>query len=182
MRLTRAATLFALLPVVCLAETIPEPTEYRMDTYRAPVPASIAGGTVVGPKAAYALWQDGGAAFIDVMPQAPKPQNLPEGTIWREKPRESIPGAIWLANVGYGAIANVTQTYFRKGLQNATNGDRNYPVVMFCLADCWMSWNAAKRAIEWGYSEVYWMPEGTDGWAALSYPLESVLPAKPQDD
>lgn len=182
MRLAWAATLCALLPVICMAETVPEPSDYRMDLYRAPVPDSIAGGTVLGPQEAHALWQGGDAAFIDVMPQAPKPENLPEGTIWREKPRASIPGAIWLPNVGYGAIADATAAYFRAGLKEVTDGDKTHPVVMFCLEDCWMSWNAAKRAMEWGYSDVYWMPEGTDGWALRSYPLEEMLPAAPQGD
>ena len=27
-----------------------------------------------------------------------------------------------------------------------------------------MSWNAAKRALSWGYSNVAWYPDGTDGW------------------
>lgn len=111
-----------------------------------------------------------------MLPQAPKPANLPKGTIWRDKPRESIPGAIWLPNVGYGAIADVTADYFRKGLEAATGGDADAPVLFFCLEDCWMSWNAARRALEWGYSAVYWFPEGTDGWALWDYPLERVEP------
>ena len=179
MRSLRAVALLALLPVAASAGTVPEPADYRMDRYRAPVPETISGGTVLGPEAAHRLWQDGRAVFIDVMPQAPKPDNLPEGTIWRDKPRQSIPGAIWLPNVGYGAIAEVTEDYFRSGLTRATGNDPSHPVVLFCLEDCWMSWNAAKRAIEWGYSDVYWMPEGTDGWALWSYPLEAVLPADP---
>ncbi|MEP3637036.1 MAG: PQQ-dependent catabolism-associated CXXCW motif protein, partial [Paracoccaceae bacterium] len=109
-----------------------------------------------------------------------KPENLPKGTIWRDKPRSSIPGAIWLPNVGYGAIADVTADYFRTGLEKVTQGDLAHPVVFFCLEDCWMSWNAAKRAIEWGYSNVYWFPEGSDGWALWDYPLERVKPEQPQ--
>ncbi|WP_171173076.1 PQQ-dependent catabolism-associated CXXCW motif protein [Ruegeria sp. HKCCD8929] len=163
-----------------VAQTVPEPDDYRMDHYRAPVPASIAGGTTVGPEEAHELWQDGGVGFIDVLPQAPKPANLPKGTIWRDKPRDSIPGAIWLPNVGYGAIADVTANYFRRGLEQVTEGDPSRPVVIFCLEDCWMSWNAAKRAIEWGYSDIYWFPEGTDGWQLWGYPLERVEPLEPQ--
>ncbi len=179
--------LLALLLFVAqtaLAETVPEPDDYRMDHYRAPVPATIAGGTAIGPEEAHTLWQEGRAGFIDVMPQAPRPANLPKGTIWRDKPRSSIPRAIWLPNVGYGAIAEVTADYFRAGLEEVTQGDPAHPVVIFCLEDCWMSWNAAKRAIEWGYSNVYWLPEGTDGWALWDYPLERLRPApgQPQAD
>ncbi|WP_275113690.1 PQQ-dependent catabolism-associated CXXCW motif protein [Roseobacter cerasinus] len=164
------------LPLASHAQTVPEPTDYRMDHYRAPVPATLDGATVVGPEEAHALWKDGKTAFIDVLPQPPKPANLPKGTIWRDKPRQSIPAAIWLPNVGYGAIADVTADYFKAGLETVTEGDRAHPIVIFCLEDCWMSWNAAKRAVEWGYTSVYWLPEGTDGWTLWGYPLEKVTP------
>ena len=159
----------------CSADTS-EPTGYRMDEYRAPVPTSLEGGVVVGPVEAYELWQAGGVAFIDVLPRPPKPANLPEGTLWREKPRHSIPGAMWLPNVGYGAIAEVTDAYFRAGLDVATGGETDHPVLFFCLEECWMSWNAAKRALEYGYTTVYWLPEGTDGWTLFDYPIEEVEP------
>ncbi|WP_425073977.1 PQQ-dependent catabolism-associated CXXCW motif protein [Sagittula sp. S175] len=172
----RAALLTGLL---ALAAPLPaqqaEPADYRTDHYRGPVPMAVTGGTVVGPEEAHALWEQG-AAFIDVLPQAPKPANLPKGTIWRDKPRDSIPGAIWLPNVGYGALADVTADYFRRGLKEATGGDPSQPVVFFCLEDCWMSWNAAKRAAEWDYTAVFWLPEGTDGWSLWGYPLERVKP------
>lgn len=174
------AAAFLALPQAGWAQTVPEPPDYRMGHYRAPVPATLEGATVVGPEGAYALWSEGEAVFIDVMPQPPKPANLPKGTIWRDKPRNSIPGAIWLPNVGYGAIADVTADYFRAGLEKATQGDPAHPVVIFCLEDCWMSWNAAKRALDWGYTSVYWLPEGTDGWQLWDYPLEQVKPEQGQ--
>lgn len=167
------------LSVTAVAQTVREPDGYRMDQYRGPVPDSLTGGRVLDPEAAHELWQSGEAAFIDVMPRPPKPKNLPEGTIWRDKPRHSIPGAIWLPNVGYGAIAEVTADYFKRGLEKATGGDTDHPVVIFCLAECWMSWNAAKRALEYGYAQVYWMPDGTDGWAFFDYPTE-VVAAEPE--
>ena len=175
--LARTGVLVALLSAAAPAPAQePEPEDYRMDHYRGPVPATLEGARVVGPEEAHELWLVGGVAFIDVLPRAPRPENLPEGTIWREKPRESIPGAIWLPNVGYGAIAEVTSEYFRAGLEKATGGDAGHPVLFFCLEECWMSWNAAKRALEWGYSEVYWLPEGTDGWAFHDFPTEVVEP------
>ena len=124
MRLALAALI--LSASAALAQTVPEPDDYRMDDYRAPVPAALTGGTVVGPEEAHGLWKEG-AAFIDVLPQAPKPANLPKGTIWRDKPRDTIPGAIWLPNVGYGKIADVTADYFRKGLKQVTDATRRNP-------------------------------------------------------
>ncbi|SFU19722.1 PQQ-dependent catabolism-associated CXXCW motif protein [Sedimentitalea nanhaiensis] len=180
MKQALAVIVIAILPLVLTAQTVSEPDAYRMDHYRAPVPQTLAGATVVGPEQAYILWQSGEVGFVDVLPQAPKPPNLPKGTIWRDKPRDSIPRAIWLPNVGYGAIADVTAQYFRDGLDRITGGDTDHPVLFFCLEDCWMSWNAAKRAIEWGYAQVYWLPEGTDGWALWDYPLQRVEPEEPQ--
>ncbi|MCP1200650.1 PQQ-dependent catabolism-associated CXXCW motif protein [Notoacmeibacter sp. MSK16QG-6] len=153
-----------------------EPSDYREDEYRAPVPETLNGATVVSTQTAFELWQDGQVAFIDVMPRPPKPANLPEGTIWREKPRLSIPDAIWLPNVGYGRLADVMHAYFRAGLKKATAGNRDHPVLFFCLDDCWMSWNAAKRALEYGYEQVYWYPKGTDGWTFDDHPTEQLQP------
>ena len=45
-------------------------------------------------------------------------------------------------------------------------------MVFYCDANCWMSWNAAKRAMEeLGYSRVYWYPEGVQGWKRAGQPL-----------
>jgi len=176
----RALAAWLVLSLAATAQTVPEPDDYKMEHYRGPVPSTLTGGTVVGPEAAHALWIAKRAGFIDVLPQPPKPANLPEGTIWRERKRHSIPGAIWLPNVGYGKIADVTAAYFRNGLSSVTNGDADHPVVFFCLEDCWMSWNAARRAIEWGYTSVYWFPEGTDAWALWEYPTEVIKPAEGQ--
>jgi PQQ-dependent catabolism-associated CXXCW motif protein len=98
-----------------------EPTGYRESEYRAEVPATLAGATVVSTEAAHALWKTGRVAFIDVLPRTPKPENLPAGTIWKEKPRMSVPAALWLPNVGYGRLADVMQGYFRAGLEKATS-------------------------------------------------------------
>ncbi|MCA0997170.1 PQQ-dependent catabolism-associated CXXCW motif protein [Alloyangia pacifica] len=170
------AAVLMLLPALAFAQQVPEPEGYRMEAYRAPVPETLAGAQVVDADEAHALWQSGEVAFVDVLPQPPKPDNLPEGTVWRAKPRDSIPGAVWLPNTGYGALAEEDAQYFRDGLAEVTGGDRAHPLLIFCLAECWMSWNAAKRALAEGYAEVYWLPVGTDGWAAAGYPLERVTP------
>nr|WP_235823728.1 PQQ-dependent catabolism-associated CXXCW motif protein [Actibacterium lipolyticum] len=167
------------MPPAAFGQSITEPDDYRHQEYRAPVPVSLKGGIVVNTETAFALWKTGRVAFVDVLPRPPKPKNLPEGTIWRDQPRHSIPGSIWLPNVGYGALAEITHQYFKDGLVKATGGDTDYPVVFFCLDECWMSWNAARRALEYGYQRVYWFPEGTDGWEFEDYPTE-VLEAEPE--
>jgi PQQ-dependent catabolism-associated CXXCW motif protein len=157
---------------------VPEPQSYRMDVYSAPVPATLEGARVVTTAEAEKLWREKGAIFLDVMPRLPKPEKLPQGTIWRDKPRHNIPGSIWLANAGYGALSAEMDAYFRQGLAAQTAGDKSRRVLFYCMTDCWMSWNAAKRAIEWGYATVLWYPDGADGWAKHGLPLAE---AKPYD-
>jgi PQQ-dependent catabolism-associated CXXCW motif protein len=155
---------------------VDEPAGYRLDEYRAPVPETLQGATVATTEEAEALWRAKKVVFFDVMPNTPKPTNLPAGTIWRDKVRKDIPGSIWLANVGYGAISEETASYFRQGLAAAAGTDKSRAILFYCMTNCWMSWNAAKRAVEWGYSSVIWYPLGTDGWEAANLPLEENKP------
>lgn len=162
-----------IVAVPCTYAQAPqEPEGYRLKDYRSATPATLAGATVIDTHEAEALWRKGEAAFIDVLPQPERPANLPGGTLWHPPAHESIPRATWLPNVGFGEIAPETDAYFRNGLAVASKGDASRPLVFFCQRDCWMSWNAAKRALGYRYSAVYWYPEGTDGWRAAGLPLE----------
>jgi PQQ-dependent catabolism-associated CXXCW motif protein len=180
-RFALACTLLActLLAAAARAEDVPEPEGYRTGDYRAPTPATLRGARVVTTAEAEALWKGRDAIFIDVMPHAPRPANLPAGTIWRERPRQNIPGSIWLPDTGYGELAAVTERYLRDNLARATAGDRARLLVFYCLKDCWMSWNAAKRALAMGYGNVAWYPDGTDGWEFADLPLQVSTPAGP---
>ncbi|MEZ0168492.1 PQQ-dependent catabolism-associated CXXCW motif protein [Microvirga sp. TS319] len=162
-----------ILAVPCTYGQAPqEPEGYRLKDYRAATPATLEGATVIDTGEAEALWRKGGAAFIDVLPQPERPANLPHRILWHPPSHESIPGAMWLPNVGFGEIAPETEAYFRNGLAVASHGASSHVLVFFCQRDCWMSWNAAKRALSYRYSAVYWYPEGTDGWKAAGLPLE----------
>ncbi|WP_020178598.1 PQQ-dependent catabolism-associated CXXCW motif protein [Methylopila sp. M107] len=156
----------------------PEPAGYRMEDYRSPTPLTLKGARVVGTPEAEALWRDRRAVFIDTMPRDVKPANLPAGTVWRDRPRDHVPGSAWLANVGYGETSPEITGYFRSSLDALSGGDKARTLLFYCRADCWMSWNAAKRAMEWGYSDVVWYPDGSDGWAEAGLSLE---PAKPYE-
>jgi PQQ-dependent catabolism-associated CXXCW motif protein len=148
-----------------------EPETYRDGDYRAAVPATVNGHPALTTQQAAALWR-GGAVFIDTLPQPPRPANLPAETIWHPKPRFDIPGSIWLPDTGYGVLPPHMQHYFSAGLRSATNADMSRKLVFYCLAQCWMSWNAAKRAAALGYTNVEWFADGTDGWAEAQLPLE----------
>lgn len=156
----------------------PEPDEYRNDNYRSPVPLTLKGATVLSDREALNLWDAKTAVFIDVYPHPPKPPNLPAETLWRETTHQSIENAVWLPNVGYGVLSEANDAYFRRSLDDLSGGDKTKKLVFFCLRDCWMSWNAAKRALSYGFSNVDWYRDGTDGWQEKGGLLEEVHPRR----
>jgi PQQ-dependent catabolism-associated CXXCW motif protein len=158
-----------------------EPEGYRTDDYRSPVPETLAGGRVLTTEEAETIWRSKTGVFIDVLPRPPKPANLPPGTVWRDRPRFNIPGSTWLPDTGYGELAPSTENYLRQGLSHASGGNRGALIVVYCQADCWMSWNAAKRTLSYGYSNVAWYPDGTDGWQHANLPTAESQP-EPRPD
>jgi PQQ-dependent catabolism-associated CXXCW motif protein len=170
-------SLFAFLSLTSPASAdVDEPEGYRLDNFRSEVPATLKGATVVTTAEAERLWRSKAAVFVDVLPKPPKPANLPAGTIWQEPLRQDIPGSIWLPNVGLGALPPALEIRFSEALSKATGGDKARAILFYCLERCWMSWNAAKRALALGYLKVLWYPEGTDGWSRQGLPLERRTP------
>jgi len=160
---------------------VPEPSGYRMQDYSGPTPASLAGARVLTTREAEELWK-GRAAFVDVLPHPPRPTNLPPGTIWHEKPHMNILGSTWLPDTGYGALAGSTERYLRDGLVRITQRDQSRWLVVYCQKNCWMSWNAAKRALTMGYKNVAWYPDGIDGWQGSGLPVQQAEPAPTNDE
>jgi PQQ-dependent catabolism-associated CXXCW motif protein len=172
------ASLFLVFSATLLqAGEVPEPPDYKMDDYRSPTPQTLEGAKVVTVQQAYKLWHEGKSIFIDVMPRAIKPPDLPMDVLWFDKPRETVPGAVWLPNVGYGQLPPEMDDYFRRNLEALSGGDKAKPLLFFCMVDCWMSWNAARRALkDYGYIDVTWFPQGTDGWHFPDAPLVKAEP------
>ncbi len=167
----RFAALFLLLlsqlvPLSLHAEEfqVDAETGFRMERYRAPVPESIPGGTVADTQFVTNAQKSGDIVLIDVYPpRGLGPDPLDGHWVISEK-RHSIAGAIWLPEVGRGHLESDAIDFFSRNLERLTSGDKNKGIVFFCTADCWQSWNASKRAIDWGYTNVFWYPEGSDGW------------------
>ncbi|HWT97581.1 MAG TPA: PQQ-dependent catabolism-associated CXXCW motif protein [Terriglobales bacterium] len=162
------------------ADTVPEPAGYRLDDYRGPTPASLKGASVLDASTLYHLMLTKPLVVIDVLPQPPRPANLPSTTLWHPPTRLDIPGSIWLANTGYGQLSPEMDSYFRKALAGLTLGDMTHPLAFYCEAQCWMSWNAAKRAFGYGYKHVYWFPGGVQAWHSTGYPMLPNLPLPPK--
>jgi PQQ-dependent catabolism-associated CXXCW motif protein len=179
--LKRLAIALIAVTVACgasAAGNVEEPLAYRMEKYGAPVPATLQGARVLSTKDAEALWHEGESVFIDVLPRPPKPE-LPAGTLWREPPHSDIPGSVWLADVGYGGLTSEMEDWYRDSLAELTSSDFSRSLVIYCRANCWMSWNAAKRAVVWGYTNVSWYPGGVEDWQAAKLPLEEQRPRHP---
>ncbi|NDW43530.1 PQQ-dependent catabolism-associated CXXCW motif protein [Ruegeria sp. PrR005] len=149
---------------------------YRIARHRAPVPDDIP----MPVRRVSALWArtllDRGALALDVFGASQSRFDELDGTWLVSEPRMSLPGAVWLPEVGRGVLEPVIERYLQRELERATVGKKAHAVVVFCVADCWMSWNAAQRIAALGYLQVHWYPHGTDGWADLGWRLEPVEP------
>lgn len=157
-------------------------TGLRMDRYRAPVPTDVPGGKTVDTKAAVALQDNNAAIFIDVYPPKGLGPDPMDGSWVTNETRNSLPGAIWLPEVGRGTLNVEAEDYFKRNLTRLTKNNFDAAVVFYCTADCWQSWNASRRAINWGYRAVHWFPLGTDGWLESGHELARIQPVNFLDD
>lgn len=162
------------LPFVNAVE---EPAGYRLELYDDVVPATLSGATRVTAVEVAELQSMFGALVIDVIPEQRKPDELPPGQFWFPVAHVGVADALWLPDVGYGSLSETTERYFKDHLKAATNDDLNHPVVFYCRIDCWMSWNAAKRALTFGYTQVYWFADGIIDWKFEGFETQVLEPA-----
>ena len=174
--LTASLFLLSEAPVIAGDGAPDEPLGYRMDNYRALVPETVAGATTVSTQQLKAMIDAGGVVLVDVLPAPRKPPDMLPGVPWMPVPHHNLPGSIWLPEVGRGKIPAPVNAYFQDNLARATGDDKDRPVVIYCRIDCWMSWNAAKRAASYGYTAIHWYPMGIEGWEFEDLPLEVSRP------
>ncbi len=154
----------------CLAAAAPEPAGFRMDHYRDEVPDTLTGAHVVTTAELKNLIATEHPILIDVLPAPTPPADARAGLPRMKLPHRDIAGSVWLADVGRGALAPAIEAGFRTHLATLTGTHLAAPVVFYCLKQCWMSWNAAKRAVLLGYTDVFWYPDGVDGWQQAGLP------------
>jgi PQQ-dependent catabolism-associated CXXCW motif protein len=153
-----------------------EPADYWTGPIHAPVPATLSGGTVVHTAQLQTLLERDDVVLVEVSNAPRRPENLAPNAPWLPTPHVVIPGSLWIAGAGMGAIAPDAETSFRDQLTHATGADLDHPIVVYCHEQCWLSWNAAKRAVRLGYRQVHWYPEGIEGWRAAG--LETSVAAE----
>lgn len=151
-------------------------TGFRIAYYRAALPETVPGGTRLTVQQTHTHFKNKTAIFLDVMAHTGSGPDPIDGT-WRlSKKRTNIKGSTWLADVGTGTLTPEMTTYFKSNLEKITKGDKTKTIVIYCTSDCWMGWNAIRRASNWGYKNLLWFPEGSDEWGQLNYPLENATP------
>jgi PQQ-dependent catabolism-associated CXXCW motif protein len=166
----------AALTTQALAQPAPDAhfdpaTGYRTSQYRSPTPQAVPGGTTIALAELEQLVAQKAAILLDVMPSEGVGPDATTGVWHIPKPRDHMRGSIWLPDVGKGSLTPALDVYFRSQLTKLTNGDLARSIVIYCQADCWMSWNAVKRAGSYGYTQLYWYPDGTDGMRDFDVPL-----------
>lgn len=122
-------------------------------------PASIPGGQVVTTKGLIELIQGRQVPYIllDVLGQ---PETLPN----------AVPAA-WLSQPG--TFTDTVQQQAAQMLAQGTQGRKDVALVFYCLSrECWMSYNAALRAINAGYTNVLWYRGGIEAWKMAGQPTQ----------
>jgi PQQ-dependent catabolism-associated CXXCW motif protein len=171
------ASYIAAVPVAMAQNPDFDPeTGLRIHHYTDPVPNEVPGGTVLDTAGVRQLIDSGKVALVDVLSISGVRYDELDGSWSGYEPRYNIPGSMWLPNVGYGKPSADMLKYFLDAVAQATGGDKGYPVLIYCVSDCWMGWNAVQHLARAGYTNVFWAPRGTDGWIEAGYELELTEP------
>lgn len=159
--------------------SVPEPADFWDGPVNSPTPVTLNGGIVIRASDLATMLKTDRAVVVDVSNSPPRPEKLAPQAVWMPPPHPVIPGSLWLAGVGAGTVDAATDGFFRRRLSEATANDMSHPLVVYCHERCWLSWNAAKRAIRYGYKRVYWFPDGIEGWKAAGFTTSIAQPETP---
>jgi PQQ-dependent catabolism-associated CXXCW motif protein len=180
--LKRMAISLAVLCIAAGSVAVAEDSDFDVGTglrihhYTDPVPETVPGGVVLDTEGIKQLIDTTDVVLIDVLSISGIRYDELDGSWSGYEPRFNIPGSLWLPNVGYGRPSPDMLRYFLNAVAKATDGQLDHPVLIYCISDCWMGWNAVQHLARAGYSKVYWGPLGTDGWAEAGYELELTEP------
>lgn len=79
-----------------------------------------------------------------------------------------------------GDFQDQTRQQFGHYLQQVTQGNKNVPIVLYCQStQCRMSYNAALRAIQMGYAQVYWYRGGIEAWQHVQQAASATMRQDP---
>lgn len=138
---------------------VPPTAELHAGAMHGPTPASIPGGQLITTRGLVELIE-GKQARVLILDVLGGP--------------ELIPGAQYAVPAHQpGTFSDPTQQQFGQFLQQATGGSKDHPLVLYCQSThCWMSYNAALRAINLGYTNVLWYRGGVEAWKQAGQALQ----------
>ena len=135
----------------------------RTSAYHAPTPRAIPGGRMVR------------TTGLEAMRKARRRPYLID--VLGGESHRTIAGAFWLAGAGAGDLNADEARRFRDAMAKFAAGDRNQPIVFFCAdSQCWLSYNAALRAIAAGYTNIMWYRGGLAAWGHAGLPMTESEP------
>lgn len=131
----------------------------RQPPYHAPTPLEIPGAGVVHTHE------------LDALLKSPRPPVLID--VLSGEGHETLAGAVWLGGAGRGEnFDDPVQADLVPLLKRFSAGDLSRPIVFFCAgSQCWLSYNAALRAVAAGHTSVYWYRGGIDAWEEAQLPM-----------
>ncbi len=138
---------------------VPATRELHGQPFHGPTPNQLPGGQVITTKGLLPLLQQRGMNVLvfDVLGAG-----------------QALPGAVplvWAAQPG--SFNDPTQQQLAQQLQQATQGRNDVPMVFYCGGpQCWMSYNAALRAVRLGYRNVLWYRGGMEAWQRAGQQFE----------
>ncbi|TBU99816.1 PQQ-dependent catabolism-associated CXXCW motif protein [Stutzerimonas kirkiae] len=145
---------------------------YRQEHYRSPTPEQAPGAVTVDTAALRQLLErQPEAVLIDVFRRTWR-----FGQFFEDQPHSNLPGSVWLANTGDGTLEPGWEAYFTRNLERLSQGRKDAAIVFYCRSDCWLGWNATRRAQAMGYTQLYWYRDGIDGWQQAGLPLHEATP------
>jgi 3-mercaptopyruvate sulfurtransferase SseA len=119
------------------------------------VPATLAGARIIHAQELAGILSEGKAVLIDAAAAPRRPE------------------------MGSGKLTPEEESFYKDRLNALTASDLDRPLVFYCHPQCWGSWNAAKRALSFGFRNVSWFPDGAEGWQDAGHPLAETQPETP---
>jgi PQQ-dependent catabolism-associated CXXCW motif protein len=180
--ITALALLCSSLASAADPNVVAEPEGFWSGPIESAVPETIRGGKVIHADDVETLLKKQNAVIVDVSSMPKRPEGMALDAPWLPLPHESIPGTVWIPEVGMAELSDRLDEFFQAQLVDITGNDLDRVLIVYCHERCWLSWNAAKRAIGYGYRNVHWFPEGVEGWRASGRPVEVVKPRLPPEN
>jgi len=153
-------------------------TGYRVAHYRGVVAAPPEGIRRID-SAETAMLHRRGAVMIDVSPAPGGVGNPAKGELRLSEPHVTMRRAHWFPEAGRGDAGADVDQWLIEGVGRLAHNDRHRTIVVFCLADCWMSWNASLKLHRAGFTDVRWFADGLDGWRDRDGPTQPATVAPP---